>query len=58
MAEFLIVMAQGLCILGLLGGAYLSIAQKRVPQPIAAREGYDSITAHTWQVGHGRGRRG
>ena len=57
MVEFLMVMAQGLCILALLGGTYFSITRKREPASIRTEERYDPVTAHTWQARQDRVRR-
>ena len=47
MAEFLITLAQGLCICGLLYGAYLSITYSEA-EPPKTRERFDPVTTHTW----------
>ena len=46
MVEFIVALAQGLCICGLLYGAYLSITYS-IAEPVKKHEDFDPVTTHT-----------
>ena len=48
MLEILTAVVPGVCILGLLYGAYVAIARRRERVPVRENEGFDPITTHTW----------
>jgi hypothetical protein len=56
MAEFLITLAQVLCICGLLYGAYLSIIYSDA-EPPKKQERRDPVTTHKWSPRYEEGRR-
>lgn len=49
MAEFLVTLAQALCICGLLYGAYLAITYSEA-EPPKTQECFDPVTTHTWSA--------
>lgn len=51
MVEFLIAAVQGLCIFGLLCGAYLSIAYGPEAEEAPSTEDFDPVTTHSWHIG-------
>jgi len=50
MAEFLIAAVQGLCIFGLLCGAYLSITYAPEAESVRTAARYDPVTTHAWSA--------
>lgn len=51
MVEFLIAAVQGLCIFGLLCGAYFSITYGGETEAAPSAEDFDPVTTHSWHVG-------
>ncbi len=51
MVEYLIAAVQGLCLLGLLCGAYFSIVYGPDTEAAPSAERFDPVTTHSWHIG-------
>jgi len=48
MVDFLVAAMQGVCIFGLVCGAYFAISYGEQSIPVARAERFDPVTTHSW----------